>query len=159
MLKKKCNRYNTDMLPPSPYFQASVSLQPRMHQMPLCTPKNKNVDQRYICKEFTYQAAKDQYIVFQSYHKRHEGSSFPIVTFVPLRLQTYASIGINQSLECVVALEMAQAPVRIQHCIFRIQLDRLHQKQTLRTKKHTLLLQSQTGIIMCFITLKTSRVC
>jgi hypothetical protein len=29
-------------------FLDPVSLQPRMHQMPLCNPKNKNIEQDYL---------------------------------------------------------------------------------------------------------------
>jgi hypothetical protein len=142
------------MRPPSLYFQASVSLQPRMHQMPLCTPKNKNVDQRST-KSWFMKQQKTIISFSKSYQKRHEGSSFPIVTFVPIRLQTYASIGIMQSVVFFITLEMAKAPVRIQHCIFRIQLDRLYQNNYWGQRTiYTLLLQSQTRIMMFLTTLE-----
>lgn len=73
--------------------------------------------------------------------KRHEGSSFTVVSLWPVRLQAYASISINQSIPGCANFQMAEAPIWIQCGIGRVQHDCLIKSNRERTPKN------QTGHI------------
>lgn len=134
--RKNCTRKHSVC----PNLKDPVSTPPWMHPVLLCTPKNKKKMEDMINKGSSVQS-RTRLGIASSDLKRHEGSSFTVVSLWPVRLQAYASISINQSIPGCANFQMAEAPIWIQCGIGRVQHDCLIKSNRERTPKN------QTGHI------------